>query len=56
MTVTTAFLIQRILSPTGPGGFGPVISAAPACPRIADIKSFRTAAAPAKADRLPLAA
>lgn len=55
MTVTTAFLIQRILSPTGPAGFGPVIGAAPACSRAADIRSLHPSAA-AKADRLPLAA
>ncbi|MBB4637735.1 hypothetical protein [Longimicrobium terrae] len=55
MTVTTAFLIQRILSPAGPAGFGPVVGAAPAAPRTPGITPFR-APAPAAADRLPLAA
>lgn len=55
MTVTTAFLIQRILSPTVPAGFGPVVGAAPASPRTPGITPFR-AAAPAVATRLPLAA
>ncbi|HEX8393781.1 MAG TPA: hypothetical protein VF665_15680 [Longimicrobium sp.] len=55
MTVSTAFLIQRILSPNGPSGFAPVVPA-PTSFGIADIINPRGASAPAQVRVLKLAA